>query len=203
MNQLLTLGVTTLLLLIAAPSQAKKINQDRLENTLTIAIVRDSIISRVITAYKAGNYPKTVQLLRKFLNPRRVIATPIEKEGLICLAIAYQKVGEEFQATETIVRAISIFDNSPIELANFENTAGVIAYQQNKKEVANQHWKKARQLYLTNDFIHEWAKTTLYLAKNYRELGRIDESEQLLKELERATLKLDLSDSAIYEILPN
>lgn len=190
MNQLLTPAIITLLLFTAAPSRAKNLASTRSKDTSTITIVRESLISQGIVAYKARNYPRAVWLLKTFLNSRRVIVTPAEKEGFNCLALAYQKVGEQAEATETIVRVRSLFNNSPVELANLENTAGIIAYQQNKKVIANKHWEKARQLYSDNNIREKWTKTTLKLIKSYRELGDISKSQQLFRELKNYNYRL-------------
>ena len=199
MNQLLAPVIISLLFLIPTSSEAANSeNREGLEKS--VFIVRDNLILKGITAYKAGKYHQAVLLLSNFLNRRRVIATPVEIEGLSYLALAYQQIGEQIQATETIIWAISIFNNSPLELANLENIAGIIAYRQNKKVIANKHWEKARQLYLANNVVEAWAKTTLNLATNYKKLGELKKSQQLLSELERANLKLNLSDSAIPEI---
>lgn len=195
MNQRLTPVIITLLLAVAFPSQAKTSDRDPLEDSLAVAVVRENIVFKGITACQAGEYGKAIQFLQTFLNPRKVVATPLEKEGFNCLASAYQNVGEEAKATETIIRAISLFENSPIELADFENTAGIIAYLQNRKILANKHWKKARQIYSTHNVDGEWAKTTLNLAKSYKELGDIRKYRQLLKELKGTTLELDGSSN--------
>ena len=183
MNKLLTPVVISLLLLTAIPVRAKNLHQNQLENTK--AVVCDSLILKGINAYKAGNYHQAIRLLKNSLSHRKVVATPREIEALNYLALAYQEIEEESLATETIIRAKSLLEISDIELANLENTAGIIAYQQNKKVVANKHWKKARQLYLANNDAQNWAKATLNLAKNYRELGYIEKYQQLLKELKQ------------------
>ena len=169
------------LFLIATPCKAKNSNQDKLNNTL--AVVREKLIKRGILAYKTGYYTETVYLLRDFLNRRRIIHAPLEKEALNYLALAYQKEGKSNQAMETITRGISVTNNSSIELANFENTAGIIANQQNKKTMANNHWEKARELYLVNNFPEKWTEITLNLAHNYQKLGNHNKYRQLLQEL--------------------
>lgn len=191
MNQRLSLLVATILLTIAVPTQAINISGEPLEDSVAVEVVRENIISKGIKACKAREYLKAIQLLKIFLNPRKVVATAEEKKGFSCLALAYQNVGQEAKATETIIRAILFLENSPVELANFEKTAGIIAYQQNKKILANQHWKRARQLYLADKVNKERAKTTLILAKRYKELGYVKEYWQLLKELQRTTLEVD------------
>lgn len=169
---------------MAIPSKAKSCdrNQSGLEESLAIA--RDKLINRGILAYEAGYYFETVYLLRDFLNRRRIITTTLEKEGLNYLALAYQKIGKSHLATETITRAILVANNSSIELANFENTAGIIANQQNKKNIANNHWEKARQLYLANNFPEKWTEITFNLAQNHRYLGDYNKYQQLLQELD-------------------
>lgn len=183
MKKRLTFVMVTLLLSIAAPTQGKNL-EPALEDTLAIATTRNSIVSKGIRAYKNHNYSRAVCLLKTFLNTRRVIANPLEKEGLNYLALAYQQVGKQTLATETIDRAISLFDNSTLELANLENTAGIIADRQNKKIIANQHWEKARQLYSANHLWDNWAKITIKIAQNHLELGNIAIYKQLLQELE-------------------
>ena len=100
------------------------------------------------------------------------------------MAIAYQNVGQSTQAVATILQAISISDDATVELANLENTAGIIADLQNQKAIAIAHWEKARQLYLAHKN-EQWVKTTLNLAENYRELGNVEKYQYLLQELER------------------
>ncbi len=204
MNQLLTSAIIFLFFLVL-PGEAKNSGKtERLENAPVITKVRNSIISKGIAACKAEKYQKTIQLLSSFLNPRKVVLSAWEIEGLNCLALAYQKVGEPTRARKTILRAISIIEGSisqqqgkpnafessainSLQLADLEYTAGIIAYQQNQKAIANQHWQKARQLYLTHKFTKDWAKTTLNLVKNYQELGNIQKSQQLLEELKQET----------------
>lgn len=173
----------TMLVSTATPSTATSCDRNQLDLDSTLAIVRHKLINRGLLAYKAGYYPETVYLLRDFLSRRRIIKTSLEKEGLNYLALAYQKMGKSDQAMETITRAILVANNSSIELANFENTAGIIANQQNKKNIANHHWEKARQLYLANNFTDKWTEITLDLAQNHRQLGDYDKYQQLLQEL--------------------
>ena len=198
MNKLLTPIIISLLLLTAVPTQAKNLHQKYSENT---KIVRDSLILKGINAYKTGNYQQAIQLLKNSLSHRKVVATPREIAAFNYLALTYQEVGETSLATKTINWAISFLQLSPIELAELENTAGMIADRQNKKVVANQHWEKARQLYLVNSVDENWAKVTINLANNYRELGNVEKYQQLLKELE---IELDSVDSAtLKEISQN
>ncbi len=188
-NKLLTPIVIGLLLLTAVPTQAKNSHQKYLENT---KIVRDSFILKGINAYKIGNYQKAIQLLNNSLSHRKVIVTPREIEAFNYLALAYQEVGETSLATKTISWAILFLKLSPLELADLENTAGMIADRQHKKIVANQHWEKARQLYLANDDVQNWAKITLNLANNYQELGNVDKYRQLIEELNRFAISSKL-----------
>jgi len=189
--------IVTLLLATATPGKAKNIDHNQLENTL--AHVRDKLINRGILAYQSGYYSEALHLLRNFLNPHRIITAPLEKEGLNYLALAYQSMGESTQATATITRAISITNNSLIELANLENTAGIIANQQNKQIIAIKHWEKARQLYLANNFLEKWTETTLNLAQNYRKLGDEQKYQQLLQELAVTTHKHNQVNNAISQ----
>lgn len=182
MNKLLTPIVISLLLLTPIPTQAKNSQQKYLENT---KIVRNSLILKGINAYQIGNYQKAIQLLNNSLSHRKVIVTPREIAAFNYLALAYQEVGETSLATKTISWAILFLKLSPIELADLENTAGIIAERQNKKLVANRHWEKARQLYLAHDVTENWAKVTLNLANNYRELGNDEKYQQLIEELNR------------------
>ncbi|MEM8675212.1 MAG: hypothetical protein AAGF83_15260 [Cyanobacteria bacterium P01_G01_bin.67] len=174
--------VITFYLQSVSPSHAKNIHRDRLEEPLNL--VRKQLITKGISAYQAGYYPEAIHLLRDFLSRRRIITTPLEKEGLIYLALAYQQEGESSHATETITRAIFIANNSPIELARLENTAGIIAQQQAQTAVAIAHWEKARQLYLASNQWHKWSEITLKLAHNYHELGNNRKYQELLAELE-------------------
>ena len=182
MNKLLT-PVVISLLLFAVPTNAKNSQQNHLENTK--AVVSNSLILKGINAYKLGNYQKAIQLLNNSLSRRKVIATPKEIAAFNYLAMAYQKVGKESLATNTIVWAKTFLMLSPIELAHLENTAGKIANRQNKKLVANKHWEKARQLYFDSNASKNWAKTTLDLANNYKKLGYVNKYQQLLEELNR------------------
>lgn len=137
---------------------------------LPTAIVRDRLILESMAACKAKYYIEAVYLLENFLNPHRIITTPIEKAGINHLTLTYQAVGQSF-ATETINRAIVVTNNSPLELATSEYNAGIIAERQNELKIANQHWEKARQLYKNYNRDREWTRTTRKLAQNYRALG--------------------------------
>lgn len=186
MNRLLT-PIIVLLFFVTIPTEAKNFPTEvRLEDTLAIARVRNSIITKGIEACKTKDYSLAIQLLSTFLNSKRVVVSDREIKGLSCLALAYQMVGEPTQATNTITRAISIANSKTIELANLEYTAGIIAERQNRKEIAVRHWEKARQLFLANNVTHKWAKITLDLAEQYRERGDIRKYRQLLEEHERA-----------------
>lgn len=189
MNKILTPIVISLLLLTAVPTQAKNLERKYLENT---KIVRDSLILKGINAYQLGNYQKAIQLLNNSLSHRKIIVTPREIAAFNYLAMAYQEVGKESLATNTINWAKTFLKLSPIELANIENTAGMIADRQNKKVVANQHWEKARQLYLVHNVAENWAKVTLNLANNYRELGNVEKYQQLIEELNREAVSSKL-----------
>ena len=193
MNKILTpVVISSLLLLTAVPADAKNSQQNYLENTK--AVVNNSLILKGIKAYKLGNYQKAIQLLDNSLSHRKVIVTSREIEAFNYLALAYQEVGKESLATNTIVWAKTFLKLSPIELAHLENTAGKIANRQNKKLVANKHWEKARQLYLDSNANKNWAKTTLNLANNYKELGYVNKYQQLLEEL-KTIIELDAVDS--------
>lgn len=111
----------SIFILCSAPTQATNLEPD-LE--LPTAIVRDRLISEGMTAYEAGYYYEAVYLLGNFLNPYRLIATPIEKTGINYLALVDRAVGESFLASETIDRAISVA-NMSLELANSEYSAGI------------------------------------------------------------------------------
>lgn len=192
MNKLLTPIVISLLLLTAVPTKAKNVHQKYLENTKTI--VCDSLILKGMNAYKTGNYQKAIQLLNNSLSHRKVIVTPREIAAFNYLALSYQEIGETSLATKTISWAILFLKVSPLELADLENTAGIIAERQHKKLVANQHWEKARQLYLDRNDYRSWTETTLSLANNYQELGYITKYQQLLEEL-KTVIELDAADS--------
>ena len=180
MKRILTPITLVFLFLIAVPSNAK-VSPKNFDDTLIV--VRNSLIARGIKAYKIGNYQKAVNNLDRFINRRRVIATHTEIAGYRYLALAYQKLGKEQLATQTITRAIAIFSHYPIELANLENTAGIIAKEQQQLAIATEHWKKARQLYLANNLKKEWSEITLKLAQSHRELGNIAKYQNLLAEL--------------------
>lgn len=194
--KLIRFVVIMLLLLDSAVVKAESIEREILEDSPTIIEIRQNIISRGIAACEAKNYFKAVQLLEKFLNPKKVIATSLEIQGFGCLAIAYQNLGQPTRAVETVIQAISITDNSTVELADLEHTAGIIADRQQKKTVAIAHWEKARQLYLVHNINDKWVDTTLKLVKSYRELGNIAKSQQLLQELE----SLGYSDRASSQL---
>lgn len=195
MRQLSRFSLIIILLLITVPVRAKSsVERKRLENTSAITRIRHGIISQGIAACEAGNYSAAVQLLEKFLNPYRIIVTSLETKGLNCLAIAYQNLDRPTLARETVRRAISIADRSTVELANLENTAGKIADRQNHRAIAIRHWEKARQLYLIHDLEEEWAKVTLQLAQNYRELGNVAKYRQLLQELGQLEQKSAISN---------
>lgn len=183
--KLIRLVVVVLLLLNPAVSRAESIERNILKKSPTVTKIRQGIISEGIAACEAENYFKAVQLLEKFLNQRKVIATSLETRGFGCLAIAYQYLGQPTRAVETVIQAISITDDSTIELADLEHTAGIIADRQRKKTVAIAHWEKARRLYLAHNISDRWADTTLKLAESYQELGNLAKSQQLLQELER------------------
>ena len=183
--KLIRLVVVILLLLNPTVSKAGSNERELLEDSSTVTRIRQGIISEGIAACEAENYFKAVQLLEKFLNSRKVIATSLEIRGFGCLAIAYQYLGKPTRAVETVIQAISITNDSTIELANLEHIAGIIADRQHKKTVAIAHWEKARRLYLAHNISGKWAETTLKLAKSYRELGNVAKSQQLLQELER------------------
>ncbi|WP_156114033.1 hypothetical protein [Myxosarcina sp. GI1] len=182
MKRLFTLAVVYLVL-IAVPVSAKDLLETQLEKSLAVAVVRKSIISRGLANCKARNHRQTIHLLKTFLNHFKVSATPLEKRGYHCLALAYQSVGESAAATETIERTLTLFENSPIEQADFEYTAGIIAYRQDRKVLAVKHWQKARQLYLENNAAKQWLKTTFDLAFGYQKLGQIDRQQQLLLDI--------------------
>lgn len=146
-------------LISVPPGNATSIKSNLL--TEPIDIVREELITRGIAAYQAGYYPESRNLLRDFLNRRRLISTPLEKEGLIYLALAYQQVGDSIQASETINRAISLAQQSPLKLAHLEDIAGTIAQRQHQIHVAIAHWQRARHLYLINDNWSKWAEITL------------------------------------------
>lgn len=196
MKKLLTPIVISLLLLTAVPTKAKNLQQNHLENTK--AVVSNSLILKGINAYQLGNYQKAIQLLNNSLSRRKVIVTPREIAAFNYLAMAYQEVGKESLATNTIVWAKSFLKLSPIESAHLENTAGKIAYQQNKKLVANKHWEKARQLYLAHNIAENWVQVTLSLANNYRELGNVEKYQQLIEKLE-TVIKLDTVDYSVLK----
>ncbi|MEL6929125.1 MAG: hypothetical protein AAFO95_10850 [Cyanobacteria bacterium J06600_6] len=179
-GQLVTASIITLTL-CPLSIRAATIEPDLLETPAIIA--RQRLISEGISAYQKGYYSSAVYLLRNFLNPHRLIKTPLEKSGINHLALAYQAIGESFQATATIERAISVTSNSPLELATSEYNAGLIASLQNEQEIANQHWEIARQLYKNQNRDLEWKKTTLQLVQSHRELGNLPKSRRLLEEL--------------------
>ena len=162
-----SVAIVLLLLYSAATKAENSLAPKRLDDSPTVTEIRNSIVERGITACEAENYTKAVQLLEKFLNPRKVIATSLEIKGFACLAIAYQNVGQSTQAVATILQAISITDDATVELADLENTAGIIAERQNRKAIAIAHWEKARQLYLAHQVDKQWVTTTLNLAENY------------------------------------
>ncbi|MEM8722677.1 MAG: hypothetical protein AAGE84_25880 [Cyanobacteria bacterium P01_G01_bin.39] len=168
-------------LLSVPPIAAKSIDQDPLLKS--VDLVRERLIVRGIWAYQAGYYTEAVTLLRDFLSDRRIIATLLEKQGLIYLALAYQRVGESNQATKTIERGINLAHNSPLELAQLEDAAGSIAQEQNQLQRASIHWEKARQLYLACNQRQQWTEVTLKLAHNYRRLQKNRKYQELLAEL--------------------
>ena len=94
MRQILRSVVIVLLLSYGTASRAENtLAPRRLDNSPTVSEIRSSIIGRGIAACEVENYSKAVQLLEKFLNSRKVIATALEIKGFACLAIAYQNVG--------------------------------------------------------------------------------------------------------------
>ena len=171
-----------LIIISVLPSNATNIKGDLL--TEPINLVREELIIKGIAAYQAGYYPESRNLLRDFLSRRRLISTPLEKEGLIYLALAYQQVGDSIQALETINRAISLAKQSPLELAHLEDTAGTIAQRQHQTEAAIAHWQKARHLYLNSYNLPKWSEITLKIAQAQRKLGNIQLYQYLLAELE-------------------
>ena len=173
--------VITLTLMSVAPCNATKLKGDPLAQPLNI--VREQLIERGISAYKAGYYPEAVSLIRDFLSHRRLIQTPIEKEGLIYLALAYQQVGESAQATETINRAISIANHSPLELAHLWYTAGIISQQQHQTKMVIAHWEQARHIYDNNHKCQQWTEITLKLAEIYQGVGNQQRYQELLTEI--------------------
>ena len=171
-----------LVLMSILPSNAASIQRDLLTEPLDI--VRERLIIRGIAAYQAGYYTESRNLLRDFLSRRRLISTPLEKKGLIYLALAYQQVGDSIQASETINRAISLTNQLPLELAYLEDTAGTIAQQQHQIHLAIAHWQKARYLYLASHDLPKWAEITLKIAQNQLKLGNVELYQDLVAELE-------------------
>ena len=183
MKRLFTLATISLILVTIPVSAKDTLESKKLEKSLAVAIVRNSLIQKGLNQCQIKNHHQTINLLKTFLNRYKVSATPLEKQAYSCLALAYQNTGELVAATETIERTLRLFKNTPSEQAELEYTAGIIAYRQNKKLLAIKHWKKARQLYLKNNAARKWLKTSFNLAVGYQKLGLVNKQRQLWLEL--------------------
>lgn len=179
---LFTLTLTLLFFPVLAVDARERSAFDNLKDRQA-SIVRDSIIARGIESCRDKNHRKTVFFLKTFLNWRRVIATPVEKKAYICLALAYQSLGEAEVASKVVEGTLKRFHNSPVERANFEYTAGMVAYRQNRMIKAIEHWEAARQLYRTHNLPKAWRRTTFNLVNSYRQLRQLDKQRELLQQL--------------------
>ena len=108
--KLLTIFYTLTFSLLALPGEAKNINRQQLLDSTNITQVSESLISKGIAAYQKGNYDRAAWLFETFLSPRKVVLTPTEKEGLRCLALAYQKLGRSDLVARTVRRLRSSVD---------------------------------------------------------------------------------------------
>lgn len=167
----------------AIPTPAATVKPDYLASSANLA--RDRLIVKGIQAYRGGHHEEAVYLLRNFLNPHKMIVSPLEKTGIAYLALAYLAVENKIQAEETIQRAIAVGNYESAELAHLEYIAGRIAIQQQQFTLANRHWEIARRLYLQSSDRQQWRQITLKLIKNYQQGGELLKVKQLRSELSK------------------